>query len=94
MPRVAFVVLIAAMVAGSVTTSHAQLPTKFVNLQVLPKDTPPGVLVGTMKNFTRYLGVRCAWTRLSRFDPTDFGGAKARALQSAGLKPAPSVGRG
>jgi photosynthetic reaction center cytochrome c subunit len=34
-------------------------PDTFVNLQIFPNDTPPGVLITAMKNFTRALGVRC-----------------------------------
>ncbi len=34
-------------------------PDKFVNLQVVPKDTKPDVVIQAMKNFTRALGVRC-----------------------------------
>jgi polyisoprenoid-binding protein YceI len=38
---------------------QAQLPTKFTNLQVLPKDIAPRELVDGMKGFTRALHVRC-----------------------------------
>ena len=34
-------------------------PDKFVNLEVLPKDSSPNVVVTAMKNFARGLGVRC-----------------------------------
>jgi photosynthetic reaction center cytochrome c subunit len=47
---------------GFGATLHAQQkfpPDKFVNLQVIPKDAPPDVVITAMKNFTRALGVRC-----------------------------------
>lgn len=39
--------------------ANGQIPDKFKNLKVLPKDISKGELVGTMKSFTRALGVRC-----------------------------------
>jgi Photosynthetic reaction centre cytochrome C subunit len=36
-----------------------QIPDKFTNLQVLPKDIPRPALVEMMKGFTRGLGTRC-----------------------------------
>lgn len=37
----------------------AQIPDKFTNLKVLPKDVSKRELMDTMKGFTRALGVRC-----------------------------------
>jgi photosynthetic reaction center cytochrome c subunit len=42
------------------------LPDKFVNLQVMPKDSKPDVLILTMKNFTRALGVRCPFCHVGK----------------------------
>jgi hypothetical protein len=44
----------------------AQTPRKFppdslVNVRVLPGETPVTQLIGTMRNFTSYLGVRCQY---------------------------------
>jgi hypothetical protein len=40
---------------------YAQIPDKFTNLQVLPKDISKQELVQTMKGFTADLGVRCVY---------------------------------
>jgi hypothetical protein len=42
-------------------TLRAQIPEKFENLQVLPKDITRPQLVQTMRGFTTALGVRCAF---------------------------------
>jgi len=39
--------------------ANGQIPDKFKNLKVLPKNISKGELIGTMKGFTRALGVRC-----------------------------------
>lgn len=39
----------------------AQIPDKFTNLQVLPKDIPKSELTGIMRNFAGDLGVRCGF---------------------------------
>ncbi len=41
------------------TPAHAQIPDKFTNLQVLPKDISKKELTETMKTFAISLGVRC-----------------------------------
>jgi tetratricopeptide (TPR) repeat protein len=41
-----------------------QIPDKFTNLQVLPKDLGKRELLETMKNFTRALGVRCQFCHI------------------------------
>jgi len=41
------------------TRARAQLPDKFTNLKVLPKDISRQDLIGTMRGFTSALGVRC-----------------------------------
>ena len=71
---------------AAATGVRAQLPQKFTNLQVLPKDIPPPQLVATMKGFAQGLGVRCEHCHvgegndLSKFDfAADTKPAKATA---------------
>jgi hypothetical protein len=62
MSRATIGVLAAILVMGATAGARAQEtfpPSKFVNLQVFPKDAPPDVVITAMKNFTRALGVRC-----------------------------------
>ena len=70
-------VVAAALVlfAGVLTSAvSAQIPAKFTNLQVLPKDIQRPELLATMKNFALNLGVRCEHCHvgegndLSKFD--------------------------
>lgn len=64
------------LVTVSVATAStpAQLPTKYTNLQVLPKDIEPKALVLLMKSFAQGLAVRCEHCHvgegddLSKFD--------------------------
>lgn len=51
--------LTAALVAILASTTHAQIPEKFENLQVFPRDVPRGELVQRMREFSFALGVRC-----------------------------------
>jgi len=68
------VVLAGALALAAATGVRAQVPQKFTNLQVLPKDIPPPQLVATMKSFAQGLGVRCEHCHvgegndLSKFD--------------------------
>jgi thioredoxin reductase len=57
--RVAIGLASILLLAGVVGARPQQLPAKFTNLQVLPKDISGADLVNTMKGFTRALGVRC-----------------------------------
>lgn len=41
-------------------------PSSFKNLQVLPKDSGPAVVVGTMKGFATNLGVRCQFCHVGK----------------------------
>ena len=41
-------------------------PASFKNLQVLPKDSPARVVVGTMKGFAINLGVRCLFCHVGK----------------------------
>jgi len=54
--RAAALAAAALLAAG---TASAQIPDKFENLQVLPKDISREQLVDTMRAFTAALGVRC-----------------------------------
>jgi hypothetical protein len=56
--RVLFLLLSAWFPAGA---ARAQIPEKFENLQVLPKDIARPQLVQVMRGFTSALGVRCAF---------------------------------
>jgi hypothetical protein len=80
------VVLTVVMTLAAATGVRAQLPQKYTNLQVLPKDIPPTQLVATMKGFAQGLGVRCEHCHvgegndLSKFDfAADTKPAKATA---------------
>ena len=71
---------------ATASTPAAQLPTKFTNLQVLPKDIEPKTLVLLMKSFAQGLAVRCEHCHvgegndLSKFDfASDEKPAKATA---------------
>lgn len=55
--RILVPAVLAALTMASVAA--AQIPDKFTNLQVLPKEISKGDLVTTMKSYTRALGVRC-----------------------------------
>ena len=55
-------VMIPVMIGCLVLTGssvHAQIPDKFTNLQVLPKDIQKQDLVRVMRNFSMALGTRC-----------------------------------
>ena len=52
-------------------TASAQIPEKFTNLQLLPKDTSREQLVQTMRSFANALGVRCSHCHANT-SPEDF----------------------
>jgi len=54
----ALAVLALVALAG---VARAQIPDRFTNLQVLPKDIPKAQLVETMRGFSSALGVRCTF---------------------------------
>ena len=67
--RVASLSLVVAcsLVVSFTTTASAQgkfPPDKLVNLQVIPKDAGPDVVITAMKNFARGLGVRCQFCHI------------------------------
>ena|SRR5687768_3331013 len=47
-------------------TLPAQIPQRFENLQVFPRDIPRDTLVAIMRGFTASLGVRCTFCHLER----------------------------
>jgi hypothetical protein len=53
----AFVNVLAAILLPSL--AQAQIPDKFTNLQILPKDATKSQVVATMREFASSLGVRC-----------------------------------
>jgi hypothetical protein len=66
--------VLAATISVAARRAPGQLPEKFTNLQVLPKDITPKALVDVMKSFAIELGTRCehchvgAGNDLSKFD--------------------------
>lgn len=65
--RPAVRIIAAALLAASVTMpAAAQIPQRFENLQVLPRDIPRDTLVAIMRGFTASLGVRCTYCHLER----------------------------
>jgi hypothetical protein len=63
------VVVVAAIVLFVPASSFAQNtfpPASFKNLQVLPKDSPARVVIGTMKGFANGLGVRCQFCHVGK----------------------------
>lgn len=75
-PVQSFAILVCLVWVCSLSFSAAadQIPQKFTNLQVLPKNISHPDLVATMKGFTSSLGVRCEHCHvgegddLSKFD--------------------------
>ena len=62
MQRTRLCAAVAAMLAAAVSARGAeadQLPTRFTNLQVLPKDIQQRPLIDLMRGFTQALDVRC-----------------------------------
>ena len=63
------VVVIAILILFVPAPSFAQNtfpPASFKNLQVLPKDSPARVVIGTMKGFANGLGVRCQFCHVGK----------------------------
>lgn len=66
--------VLAVTVGAAAGHTPGQLPQKYTNLQVLPKDITPKALVGAMRSFAIELGTRCehchvgAGNDLSTFD--------------------------
>jgi len=77
----------ATLTVLGVSPSAAQIPTKFVNLQVLPADTSQAALVMTMREFATGLGVRCNYCHVGENPATlanfDFAADSKAAKQTA-----------
>ena len=63
-PVVRFVA--AALALCATAPAEAQIPQRFENLQVLPRDIPRDTLIAVMRGFTASLGVRCTYCHLER----------------------------
>jgi tetratricopeptide (TPR) repeat protein len=62
----AAVPLALAMLAAAPRAADAQIPERFENLQVLPKDIPRDTLVQIMRTFASSLGVRCNYCHVAQ----------------------------
>jgi hypothetical protein len=60
------VAVLLAMSAAPLFAQNTFPPASFKNLQVLPKDSPARVVVGTMKGFANNLGVRCQFCHVGK----------------------------
>lgn len=67
--------LIALAFAGTASAANGQIPEKFENLQVLPKDISRAGLIQVMRGFASDLGVRCQYCHVVP------AGANANTLQ-------------
>lgn len=70
--------VVAFAVAFGVTSAAAQIPTKFENLRVLPKDISRDSLLAVMNLFTNGLGVQCGYCH-SGGDPRTLVGVDFKA---------------
>jgi tetratricopeptide (TPR) repeat protein len=64
--RASLVLSTLAAVAVFTRQAAAQLPEKFENLKVLPKDIPRDTLLQVMRNFSGSLGVRCNFCHVEK----------------------------
>lgn len=69
--RAPSVILLLLPVLASAPSVHAQIPEKFENLQVLPKDISRQQLVQVMRGFTTALGVRCTFCHVNNGQESD-----------------------
>jgi hypothetical protein len=63
------VILVVVTLSSSAASSFAQNtfpPASFKNLQVLAKDAPARLVIGTMKGFANNLGVRCQFCHVGK----------------------------
>src|SRR5919202_4175897 len=63
--------------------AQMQIPEKFENLKVLPKDIPRDTLVQVMRTFAMSLGVRCTYCHATEPGGPEAGGAAGRAAAGA-----------
>ena len=71
--RFAAATLVVFAASASASSLGAQIPERFENLQVLPRDIPRDALVDIMRGFTGALGVRCTYCHLEREEPPPAG---------------------
>lgn len=73
-----------ATILLAVASAGAQIPDKFTNLQVLPKDTSKAQLQSTMRGFAFALNVRCPYCHAEKKDKTmDFAADDKEAKKTA-----------
>lgn len=60
--------MVSALVLLFILTASAQMPDKFTNLQVLPKDIAKNDLMQIMRGFSFSLGVRCEHCHVQKAD--------------------------
>ena len=72
--------LIALAFASTASAANGQIPEKFENLQVLPKDISRAELIQVMRGFAGDLGVRCQYCHVVP------AGANANTLQGVDFK--------
>lgn len=65
---------VALLVSAAAPSLDAQIPQRFENLQVLPRDIPRDTLVAIMRGFTASLGVRCTYCHIEREGAVGGGG--------------------
>lgn len=68
---------------GASVPAAAQIPQRFENLQVLPKDIPRDTLTAIMRGFTAALGVRCTYCHIEREGAAGGGGGGGLNLNFA-----------
>jgi hypothetical protein len=82
--KVGLATIATMMLAGAL---HAQVPDKFTNLKVLPKDISKPQLLETMKGFALGLGVRCSNCHMGEegkpLSTYDFASDEKRTKQNA-----------
>lgn len=82
-PLLRFAAATLVVIAASVSPLGAQIPERFENLQVLPRDIPRDTLVDIMRGFTAALGVRCTYCHLEREGTPPAGVARGLNLAFA-----------
>jgi Tetratricopeptide repeat/Photosynthetic reaction centre cytochrome C subunit len=60
------IAIVAVLTVILASQARAQIPERFENLQVLPKDISHDSLLGIMRGFTGALGVRCQFCHVER----------------------------
>ena len=84
--RLAPATIVLAAVLPAFVSGGAQIPDKFTNLQVLPKDTSKAELQSTMRKFAFALNVRCPYCHTEKPDKSlDFAADEKEEKRSARL---------